>query len=141
MSGALVGLSFTYRPPALGESFVRAGTGSFLGWFRDDVRGNFGTTAAVGSYDVHQTQRQPAYYGYLSLAVGMGFRPSSTFRVSAGVDAMAMAALRQPQWDANCSDACRISGGPDGDSWFPSHPLAGRFMMLVSPFVDAGCVF
>ena len=131
MSGGLVGLSLAYRLPSLGDSLVRAGAGSFLGSIRDERRGNFATTAtSAASYDVGQSQRQAAYYGYLSLAIAIGFRPNPSFRVGAGLDAMAMIALRQPQWDGACGEACRISGGPDGESWFPNDALAGRFMKI-----------
>jgi hypothetical protein len=142
MRGGIVGLSLAYRVPSLGESFVRAGTGSFIGWVRDARSGTFNTQDPIPpSYSVSQTQLQPAYYGYLSVAVDVGFRPSRTFRLGAGLDAMAMMALRQPQWDADCGGACLISGGRDGDSWFAPHPIAGRFMMLVLPFIDAGYAF
>ena len=140
MKGGLVGLSVAYRLPSTVESFVRAGAGSFFGWVRDERRGDLRTAATEAPYTVQQTQRQPAIYGYLSLAFGIGFRPTSAFRVGAGLDAMAMVALRQPQWDGECQ-ACLISGGRDGDAWYPNDALAGRFVMLVSPFVDAGYAF
>jgi hypothetical protein len=43
--------------------------------------------------------------------------------------------MRQPEWDGECAE-CRFSG-PDGESWFATHPLAGRVVTLVSPFIDA----
>jgi hypothetical protein len=141
MSGALVGVSLRYRLPFLGDSFVRAGAGSFLGWVRDERHGQFYATSSPSLiYPVDQIQRQPASYGYFSAALGLGFRPSSHLRLGAGIDAIAMLALRQPEWDSNCLE-CRFTGGPDGESWFASRPLSGRFIMLVSPFVEAGYAF
>jgi len=140
LKGALLGLSIAWRVPSLGDSFIRLGAGSFLGWVRDERSGDFETSTKL-PYHVEQRQQQPADYGYLSLAVGVGFRPTSHLRLGAGLDAMAMVALRQPHWDSDCGQACRISGAREGESWFPNDALAGRFMMLVSPFVDAGFAF
>jgi hypothetical protein len=141
MRGALLGLSLGYRLPILGDSFARVGAGSFLGWVRDERHGDFNAASpAVSRYPVQQIQSQPAHYGYLSAALGVGFRPSAHVRLGAGLDAIAMVALRQPEWDGTC-DGCRFTGSPDGESWFASHPLAGRFIVLVSPFVEAGYAF
>jgi hypothetical protein len=140
MRGAMLGLSIAYRLPWLGESFARAGAGSFLGSVRDERQGEF-NTAAQQPYPVKQTQQQPAVYGYASLAFGLRFRQGPHFRVGAGLEAIAMVALRQPEWDSSCGSACTIWGARDGESWFPNDALAGRFVLLVSPFVNAGYAF
>ena len=141
MRGGLVGLSLAYRVPSIGESFARASIGTFFGSVRDERKGSFQTDEAPSSsYDVSQTQLQPAHYGYLSFAFALGFRPAPSFRLSAGLDVMAMVALRRPEWDPDC-DACKIYGGRDGESSFARQALSGRFVMLVSPFLNAGCAF
>jgi hypothetical protein len=144
MRGGLVGLSLAYRVSSLGESFVRASVGTFVGSVRDGRTGSFHTVptdqAPSFRYDANKTQTQPAHYGYLSFAFALGFRPAPSFRLSAGVDVMALVALRRPEWDPDC-DACKISGGGDGDSTFARESLSGKFVILVSPFLNAGWTF
>jgi hypothetical protein len=140
MRGALLGVSLGYRLPFGGDSYARVGAGSFLGWVRDERLGHFDAMVAPGtSYPLGQTQLQPASYGYLSAAIGLGFRPASHVRLGAGVDAIGMVAFRQPQWDSTC-DACKTAGR-DGESYFTSAAMAGSFIVLVSPFVEAGYAF
>jgi hypothetical protein len=138
LHGGILGASLGYRLPSLGDSFVRAGVGSFFGWASDKRDGNFNTTSNL-PYHVARTQRQPAVYGYASAAIGFGFRPASHVRLGAGIDAIAMVAIRQPEWDGTC-EGCSILGR-DGESQFANDALAGRFIMLVSPFVEASYLF
>jgi hypothetical protein len=138
LHGGVLGASLGYRLPSLGDSFVRAGAGSFFGWVSDERDGNFNTTSSL-PYHVAQTQRQPAVYGYASAAIGFGFRATPHVRLGAGIDAMAMVAFRQPKWDGQCAE-CSVLGR-DGESQFRSQEMTGRFIMLVSPFVEASYLF
>jgi len=137
MNAGVLGLSLKYQIPSLGASFVRLGGGSLFGWVRDQRTGQFSTMVSdPGSYEIAQTQRQPAVYAYASLGAGFGIEPFAHSRIGVGFDATALVAVRQPEWDANCGADCQLSGR-DGDSWFDNDKLSGNFVVLLSPFVDA----
>jgi hypothetical protein len=115
--------------------------GAVLGSLRDERKGSATTNereAATGetypaqAYDFAVSESQAARYLYVAPEVRLGLRFAKRFEVSAGLRALVLVGIANPQWQ----DETPISPGSEyrvGQLRFGAQALAGDVLFVMAP--------
>jgi hypothetical protein len=139
ITGLTAGASVYYRVGDDWPLTFRLGGGVLLGSARD-ARSGSGTNSFGGTFAVDVVGTDSATYLYVVPEVRIGRRIGESFEVSLGIEALALAALSQPQFPQSQLQNTASTANPtqgDGEGPFSHESIAGSLLFGVSPSIGA----
>jgi hypothetical protein len=139
ISGLTAGASVFYRVGDDWPLTFRLGGGLLLGSARDARTGS-GTNSFGGSFAIDAVGTDSGTYLYVVPEVRVGRRIGKSFEVSLGIEALALAALHQPQFPPSLLQNTASTANPtqgDGEGPFSHESIAGTLLFAVLPSLGA----